>query len=142
MPDGNGGRSLNREETHITAVSLMVANRRRILNGMPMSQRAKVPLKEGERLCPWCERSYRASPDYKTALCHDCQADLMDQPKEVLIEMLARVAGVNVIAMASLAVYAPDSLDTLGLWDSPKREGFTRHAVSMKQLTRKLRRVQ
>jgi hypothetical protein len=65
----------------------------------------------------------------------------MEHPKEVLVDMLGRVAGVNVIAMASLAVHAPDSLDTLGLWNAPEREGFTRRPVTMKELTRKYRRV-
>ena len=107
-----------------------------------MAHNHKVPLKDGERLCSWCEHTYRATSDRTSGLCPDCRSELMEQPKEVLVDMLGHVAGVNVIAMASLAVYAPDSLDTLGLWDAPVREGFTRHPVTMKQLRRKHRRVQ
>ena len=57
------------------------------------------------------------------------------------MEMLGRVAGVNVITMASLSLHSPDSLDTLGLWNAPKREGFSRRPVTMKEYTRKLRGV-
>ena len=57
------------------------------------------------------------------------------------MDMLGRVAGVNVIAMASLALHSPDSLDTLGIWNAPKREGFTRRPITMKEFTRKYRRV-
>jgi hypothetical protein len=107
-----------------------------------MARDRKVPLKSGERLCSWCEHKYHATSENTSGLCPDCRSDLLEQPKEVLVDMLGHVAGVNVIAMASLAVYAPDSLDTLGLWNAPAREGFSRFPVSMKQLTRKHRRVQ
>jgi hypothetical protein len=107
-----------------------------------MARDRKVPLKSGDRLCSWCEHKYHAASENASGLCPDCRSDLLEQPKEVLVDMLGHVAGVNVIAMASLAVYAPDSLDTLGLWNAPAREGFTRSPVTMKQLTRKHRRVQ
>ena len=106
-----------------------------------MSTKSRTVGRDDERLCPWCENKYRATPDYTVPICPDCRAELMEHPKEVLVDMLGRVAGVNVIAMASLAVHAPDSLDTLGLWNAPEREGFTRRPVTMKELTRKYRRV-
>ena len=106
-----------------------------------MSTKSKTLGRDDERLCPWCENKYRATLDYTVPMCPDCRTDLMEQPKEVLVDMLGRVAGVNVIAMASLAVHSPDSLDTLGLWNAPEREGFTRRPVTMKELTRKYRRV-
>jgi hypothetical protein len=94
-----------------------------------------------ERLCPWCERKYHPPSGHTGAVCPDCREELLEQPKEILVDMLGRVAGVNVIAMASLSLHSPDSLDTLGLWNAPKREGFSRRPVTMKELTRKQRRV-
>ena len=107
-----------------------------------MPQNRNIPPQDEKRLCPWCETKYDPPSGHPGSLCPDCRTDLLEQPKEVLVDMLGRVAGVNVITMASLAVYSPDSLDTLGLWNAPKREGFTRRPVSMKELTRKQRRVQ
>jgi len=107
-----------------------------------MPAKRKITLPNDERLCPWCENKYRATPDYTAPICPDCRAELLEQPKEVLVDMLGRVAGVNVITMASLSLHSPDSLDTLGLWNAPKREGFSRRPVTMKELTRKQRRVQ
>jgi hypothetical protein len=106
---------------------------------MPTSR--KIPAQDDERLCPWCERTYRAPTEHAGPLCPDCREELLEQPKEILVDMLGRVAGVNVIAMASLSLHSPDSLDMLGLWDAPKREGFSRRPVTMKELTRKNRRV-
>ena len=57
------------------------------------------------------------------------------------MDMLGRVAGVNVITIASLAIHSPDSLDTLGLWNAPEREGFTLRPVTMREFIRKYRRV-
>jgi len=93
------------------------------------------------RLCPWCETKYHPAPDHAGTVCPDCRTELLEQPKEFLVDMLGRVAGVNVIVMASLAVHSPDSLDTLGLWNAPEREGFSRRPVTMKEFTRKYRRV-
>jgi hypothetical protein len=83
----------------------------------------------------------RTPPDHAGPLCPDYREELLEQPKEILVDMLGGVAGVNVIAMASLSLHSPDSLDTLGLWNAPKREGFSRRPVTMKELTRKNRRV-
>jgi hypothetical protein len=55
--------------------------------------------------------------------------------------MSGRVADVNILTIASLAIHSPDSLDTLGLWNASEREGFTRRPVTMKELIRKYRRV-
>jgi hypothetical protein len=66
----------------------------------------------------------------------------MEQPKEFLVDMLGRVAGVNVIAMPSLAANSPETLDTLGLWNAPEREGFSRGPITMKQSSRKRQRFQ
>jgi hypothetical protein len=74
-------------------------------------------------------------------LCRDCRAELLEQPKEVLVDMLGHVAGVNVISMAALALSSPDTLDTLGLWNAPKREGFGHHPITMKEFVRKRQRV-
>ena len=94
-----------------------------------------------ERLCPWCESKYHPPPDYTAPICRDCREELLEESKEFLVDMLGRVAGVNVITMASLAVHSPDSLETLGLWNAPKREGFSRRPVTMKEFIRKYRRV-
>jgi len=107
-----------------------------------MPRKSKTPTHNDERLCPWCEDRYRPASDYTSPVCPDCRGELMDQPKEVLIDMLGRVAGVNVIVMASLALHAPDSLETLGLWNGTERVGFSRRPAKMKELTRKDRRVQ
>lgn len=106
-----------------------------------MSTKSKPLGRDGERLCPWCESKYRAAPDYIAPICPDCRTELLEEPKEFLVDMLGRVGGVNVIAMASLALHSPDSLDTLGIWNAPKREGFTRRPITMKEFTRKYRRV-
>jgi hypothetical protein len=88
------------------------------------------------------EAKYYPAPDYAATVCPDCRTELLEQPKEFLVDMLGRVAGVNVITIASLALHSPDSPDTLGLWNAPKREGFTRRPVTMKEFIRKYRRVQ
>ena len=113
----------------------------RILTVRTMPQDRKLPTPDDARICPWCEKQYRTPPGHTGSVCPECRAELMEQPKEVLVDMLGRVAGVNVITMASLSLHAPDSLDALGLWDSPKREGFTQRPVTMKAFTRKQRRV-
>lgn len=114
----------------------------RILVNKPMPIKRKTPGLDDERLCPWCETKYHPAPDHAGTVCPECRAELLEQPKEFLVDMLGRVAGVNVIVMASLAVHSPDSLDTLGLWNAPEREGFSRRPVTMKEFTRKYRRVQ
>ena len=106
-----------------------------------MPSNRKIPAQDEERLCPWCEAKYRPAPDYAATVCPDCRGELLEQPKEFLVDMLGRVAGVNVITIASLAIHSPDSLDTLGLWNAPEREGFARRPVTMKEFTRKYRRV-
>ena len=50
------------------------------------------------------------------------------------MDMLGRVAGVNVMAMASLAANSPETLDTLGLWDAPVREGFSRSPITIETI--------
>ena len=107
-----------------------------------MSRKTKTATQNDERLCPWCEDRYRPASDYTSTVCRDCRAELMEQPKEALIDMLGGVAGVNVIVMASLALHAPDSLEILGLWNTPEREAFSRHPATAKEVTRKYRRVQ
>jgi len=64
----------------------------------------------------------------------------MEQPKEFLVDMLGRVAGVNVIAMASLR--EDDFLEELGLWNAPQREGASRRLLTMKEFSRRRQRVQ
>ena len=113
----------------------------RILINELMPTKRKTTGQDDERLCPWCETKYHPTPDHAGTVCSDCRAELLEQPKEFLVDMLGRVAGVNVIVMASLAVHSPDSLDTLGLWNAPEREGFSRRPVAMKEFTRKYRRV-
>src|SRR5450432_4851311 len=105
-----------------------------------MPQREKISV--DERFCPWCETRYHATPDQSGPLCCDCREELLEQPKEFLVDMLGRVAGVNVMALASLAANSPETLDTLGLWDAPVREGFSRSPITMKQFSRKRQRFQ
>jgi len=86
-----------------------------------MPTKRKIIGQDDERLCPWCERKYRSAQDHAGIVCPDCRAELLDEPKDFLVDMLGRVAGVNMMALASLAVHAPDSLDTLGVWNAPER---------------------
>jgi hypothetical protein len=65
----------------------------------------------------------------------------MEQPKEFLVDMLGHVAAVNAITMASLHE-SPEVLDELLRWNVPKREGFTRRRLTMKELSRKRQRIQ
>jgi hypothetical protein len=65
----------------------------------------------------------------------------MEQLKEFLTDMLGHVAGINAIIMASLHE-SPDILDELLPWNAPKREGFSRRRLTMKELARKRQRVQ
>ena len=65
----------------------------------------------------------------------------MEQPKEFLVDLLAHIAGVNAITMASLRE-EPEILEGLLPWNAPKREGFTRRRLTMKELARKHQRVQ
>jgi hypothetical protein len=116
------------------------SDRRNLVNE-PMPTKRKTTEQDDERLCPWCETKYHPAPDHAGTVCPDCRIELLEQPKEFLVDMLGRVAGVNVIVMASLAVHSPDSLIRLALWNAPKREGFSRRPVTMKELTRKYRRV-
>jgi hypothetical protein len=73
-------------------------------------------------------------------LCPDCRAELMEQPKEFLVDMLGHVTGVNAIAMA--AVRDSDLLENLGVWNAPQREGASRRMLIMKELARKRQRLQ
>ena len=65
----------------------------------------------------------------------------MEQPKELLVDMLGHRAGVNVITMASPRE-SPEILDQLLPWDAPKRDGFSSRRLTMKELARKRQRVQ
>lgn len=107
-----------------------------------MPHKTKTPTQPTESLCPWCEDRYRPASDYTSTLCPDCRAELMEQPKDFLIDMIGGTAGVNVIVMSSLARYAPDAIEALGLLSTPERQGFSRRPAKMKELTRKDRRVQ
>jgi hypothetical protein len=107
-----------------------------------MQRKKKITAESQDRFCPWCETKYRPAPETKVGpLCPDCRAELMEQPKEFLVDMLARVAGVNAITMASLRE-EPDILEGLLPWNAPNREGFTRRRLTMKELTRNRQRVQ
>jgi hypothetical protein len=106
-----------------------------------MPAKRKITEPNDERFCPWCETKYHTRSDQTGPLCSDCRGELLEQPKEFLVDMLGHVAGVNVISMASLALSSPDTLDTLGLWNAPEREGFGRHPITMKQFARKHQRV-
>ena len=55
-----------------------------------------------ERYCPWCDRKYETKGDKSGPLCDECRQDLMEQPKEFLVDKLGHVAGVNALAMAAL----------------------------------------
>ena len=65
----------------------------------------------------------------------------MEQPKEFLVDMLGHVTGVNAVVMASLRE-SPEILDQLLPWNAPKREGFSRRRLTMKELAHKRQRVQ
>jgi hypothetical protein len=114
----------------------------RTINVRTMPPKRKIPAQDDERLCPWCETKYHPAPDYAATVCPECRGELLEQSKEFLVDMLGRVAGVNVITIASLAIHSPDSLDKLGLWNAPERGGFARRPVTMKEFTRKYRRIQ
>lgn len=98
--------------------------------------------RDGERLCRWCETKYHAAADHSGPICPDCRAELLEQPKEFLVDMLGRVAGVNAIAMASLALNSPDVVETLGLWNAPQREGLSRRNLTAKEFARKHQKFQ
>jgi len=144
FPKGTPGR--NSEKKLLPVIAALESHKLnwtsvgRILVNKPMPMKHKTG-QDDERLCPWCETKYQPAPDHAGTVCPDCRTELLEQPKEFLVDMLGRVAGVNVIVMASLAVHSPDSLDTLGLWNAPEREGFSRRPVTMKEFTRKYRRV-
>jgi hypothetical protein len=58
----------------------------------------------------------------------------MAQSKEFLVDMLGRVAGVNVIAIASLAANSPGTAERLGVLDV---EGSELRRVTMKEFAQK-----
>ena len=103
-----------------------------------MPSKTKKPTPPTERLCPWCEDRYHPASAYTGTVCPDCRAELMEQPKEFLIDMIGGMAGVNVIVMAALAIHAPDAIEALGLLSTPEREEFWRRPTKMKELTRKV----
>lgn len=105
-----------------------------------MPTRTKTANKD--RFCPWCERKFDAAPEHRSPLCPECRGGLLEYDKEALVDLVGRMAGINVIMMASLSLHAPDVLETLGLWDSPEREGFSRNAVTMKEFAKKHMKVQ
>jgi hypothetical protein len=107
-----------------------------------MPAKSKSSDQDGERFCPWCEMKYPVDTNRRIPLCPDCQAGLLEYDKEALVDLLGRVAGVNVIAMAALSLHAPDALETLGLWNAPARSGFSRRPVTMKEFARKHMKVQ
>jgi hypothetical protein len=58
------------------------------------------------------------------------------------VDLIGRMAGVNVIMIASLSLHAQDALETLGLWNAPEQEGFDRRPGTMKEFARKHVKVQ
>ena len=94
-----------------------------------------------QRLCPWCEEMYDAQTDQTGSLCSGCQSELMEQPKEFLVDLLAHITAVNLLMMAE-AGDKDELLEKAGMIDTPKREGFTRRPLTMKQFARKHQRVQ
>ena len=107
-----------------------------------MQRRTKTAAEPTERFCSWCETKYRPVPGTKTGpLCPDCREELLEQPKEFLVNMLGHVTGINAIIMASLRE-SPEILDELLPWNAPKREGFDQRRLTMKELARKRQRVQ
>ena len=84
---------------------------------------------------------FHAAPDQSSPLCPDCRSELLEQSKEFLVDMLGHVTGVNLLTMAA-AGDKDDLLERTGMVDTPKREGFTRRPMTMKQFARKRQRVQ
>src|SRR5271157_2113353 len=74
-----------------------------------------------ERYCPWCDRKYQAESDKSSPLCDECRTELLEQPKEFLVDMLGHVAGVNALAMAALRG-SPHLLEEFGLTGSGSEE--------------------
>lgn len=97
----------------------------------------KADAESGDRICPWCENKYVPPPKHRTPLCPECRSGLLEYDKEALVDLLGRVAGVNVMVMTSLAAHAPEALDIFGLWNAPEREGFSRRPVTMKEFAKK-----
>jgi hypothetical protein len=106
-----------------------------------MPAKRKITEPNDERFCTWCETKYHGRPDHTGPLCSDCRAELLEQSKEFLVEMLGHVASVNVISMAFLALNSPDLLDTMGMWNAPRREGFSQRLIAMREFVRKGQRV-
>src|SRR6266581_5695456 len=113
-----------------------------MISDSTMQRRSKNTAEPTERFCSWCETKYLPAPGTEAGpLCPDCRAELMEQPKEFLVDMLGHVTGVNAIVMASLRE-SPEILDQLLPWNAPKREGFSRRRLTMKELAHKRQRVQ
>src|SRR5205809_420305 len=98
-------------------------------------QRSGQSGKSDKRFCPWCEAIYHPE------LNSDCRAELLQEPKEVLVDLLGHIAGVNAIAMALLQD-SPDLLEELGFYNTPQMEGVSRRRLTMQELARKRQRVQ
>src|SRR2546428_12623716 len=113
-----------------------------MISDSTMQRRSKNTAEPTERFCSWCETKYWPAAGTKLGpLCPDCRAELMEQPKKFLVDMLGYVTGVNAIAMASLHE-SPEILDQLLPWNAPKRERFSRRRLTLKELARKRQRVQ
>ena len=78
-----------------------------------------------DRYCPWCDRKYQAESDNSGPLCDECRTDLLERPKEFLVDMLGHVAGVNALARAALRA-SPHLLEEFGLTGGPE-EGDIGH---------------
>src|ERR1041385_3377326 len=104
-------------------------------------QRRGEAAKSEKRFCSWCETLYSPESGRSSPLCPNCRAELLQESKEFLVDLLGHVAGVNAIAMDSLRD-SPDLLEELDLYNEPQREGTSRHRLTMQELARKRHKVQ
>ena len=89
-----------------------------------------------DRYCPWCDKKYEAPSD-SGPLCDECRSELLEQPREFLVDMLGHVAGVNALAMAALRA-SPHLLEEFGLTGGG--EG-ARPKLTLKELAKTRKRV-
>lgn len=87
---------------------------------MAIPQKVKSIDRIVDRLCPWCERNYRAAKEHVGQFCPECHAKLMGESTEFLVDMLGKAVGLNVIIMSALPV-SPEILQKVEMLDSAQR---------------------
>ena len=88
-----------------------------------------------ECCCPLCDTKYQKESEENSMLCDQCREDLLQEPKELLINMLEYLARINAIAMAALRT-SPQLIEEFGLAPEFHGAGSMRRKLTLKELSK------